>query len=192
MMSEQIYKLISDGMMLSIPALITGFFGYFSAKIQTKSKQEEINKNNNFTLKQNLIEFHKERITKNAEVTNSINALLGTMLGKEASSQSEALSTSDVDHKLIELHTLQCKSELHHTIKEFEYKNLEMSVDYSQLNNFYEIISNIESPKNRKMLLSNMHSLLEAYNYLAFSRQNLLEKEILELYGSSMHSNNKK
>ena len=187
----EILKIVlPDAIKILGPALITGLIAYWTARIQYKSKLEEITGNQQFKSRELLLDYYKKKIDDANKSSEDLNKSLGKILGFAAALNLDE-DITDHPHNLnkimphlsfVELHIRSCDFEIKTTLRDMEGINLKNSEEFSKLVKYQEIATSLTHSQEFDKVKANIFKLLEIYSFIARCSQLVLESQIQRLF----------
>jgi len=161
--------------------LVTGYVGYKVAKLQYKSKLDEISKNHEFQAKEHLFNLYKERQREYSEEKAKIEHSLGQVAGVFHVSNISTSNESNIAEPFLRLIPVYIKiAEINNNslVSEYSSKKIVASDYFKLLKNNEKLLLEAKEP------IQSIYTLIEVYTILEACNQYLLELEMENVFSS--------
>ncbi len=185
-MDPELYKMtmavVSDSIKILGPAIITAIVGYKAGKSQLLLKLEELNKNNEFTARERIFDFHKEKLAKIDESITILNEGLGQCAGMTLADMDDQMNLSLFVKKYVILYIRDLPYQLDKISDEMEKYSDEFISEREQLREHIERSIDIKEPTTPEEITSVIAELIENYRFVSRCIRLLIEKEAFEIF----------
>ncbi|MFP1680282.1 hypothetical protein ACLD02_16410 [Alloalcanivorax sp. C16-2] len=137
-MDPAITELLHDALKILGPALVTGFVGYKAASLQFRATLEKIREGNEFSARQHLFDYYKERQKRFSDSYANLLNQLGQILGINAATFGTDLDEStsaivDTFNAQVRLHLGAAPFELALLLRDMKSKKLDKTEEFKDL-----------------------------------------------------------
>jgi hypothetical protein len=176
----------TDSIKILGPAIITALVAYKVAQRQLEIKLKELEKTHEFVAREHLFMYYKERQNKLAEGHEALADFLGQILGTATT-----IGAADKDiaedmippvAELIVAYSNMTPAEIRITSRDMERSGLKDTEDYNRLIAYLEPIRNLDKSGTLSALRKNVFTILEAYHFLQYCNQSLLQREMDKVF----------
>ena len=169
------------------PAAIAAFAAYKAASLQFKATLTQLREANEFSARQHLFDYYKDRQKRLSESHNELTTSLGQVLGVNAAAREDDLDTSiekmvDTFDSIARLYLGAAPFEISLTVRDMKAKGLDRLEEYSELQSKKQTLEVLELDQDFESKKNVIISLLEVYGQLERCNQLLLEKEMDSLF----------
>jgi hypothetical protein len=180
-------ELLQDALKILGPAIITGFVGYKAASLQFRATLEQIREGNEFSARQHLFDYYKERQKRFSDGYANLVNQLGQILGINAATLGTALDEStsaivDTFNAQVRLHLGAAPFELELLLRDMKTKKLEKTEEFKDLEDKKNSLEGLELAEDYDSKSSTVHKLIEVYSALERCNQLVLEREMDSLF----------
>lgn len=188
---ELLKQTMPDAIKIIGPALVTGYVAYKTAKIQYKSKLDEVTENHKFIAREHFLDYYNKKILEAGEVVNSLNLTLGSILGqmsefespRTVEDESEIFDTISTNLSMVTMYLESSSFELNTTLRDMKEIGLESSEEYRKLMEYRVEAKGLTLSKDTELIQQSILKLSEIYTFIGRCRQVVLEEQIHKLFG---------
>lgn len=186
-MDPVLAEFLTDATMIIGPAVVTGFFAYQAAAHQSKATLQKIREANEFSARQHLFDYYKERQKRFSEgYTNLVNTM-GQVLGVNAAafdSNSDVGLDKLVDgfNSIVGLHLSAAPFEISLVLRDMVAKKLDGTEEFKELEVKKARVADLTAGTDYETTKSTVNALIEVYGELERCNQLLMEKEMDRLF----------
>ena len=169
------------------PAAIAAFAAYKAASLQFKATLAQLREANEFSARQYLFDYYKERQKRLSESHNELTTSLGQVLGVNAAVPEGDLDFSiqkmiDTFDAIAHLYLGAAPFEISLTVRDMKAKGLDDLEEYVELESTKHTLGGLELEADFDSKRNVVISLLGVYGQLERCNQLLLEKEMDSLF----------
>jgi|GEM_PF-2529823 len=169
------------------PAAIAALAAYKAASLQFKATLAQLREANEFSARQHLFDYYKERQKRLLESHNELTTSLGQVLGVNAAVREDDLDFSgqkmiDSFDAIARLYLGAAPFEISLTVRDMKAKGLDDLEEYVELESTKHALGGLELGEDFDSKRNVVISLLGVYGQLERCNQLLLEKEMDSLF----------
>lgn len=169
------------------PAAIAAFAAYKAASLQFKATLAQLREANEFSARQHLFDYYKERQKRLLESHNELTTSLGQVLGVNAALREDDPDFSvqkmvDTFDSIARLYLGAAPFEISLTVRDMKAKGLDDLEEYFELSSTKQALEGLELGPDFDSKRNVVIALLGVYGQLERCNQLLLEKEMDSLF----------
>jgi hypothetical protein len=184
---ELIKTIATDAIKIPGSASIAAWATYRASKAQFELKLKELESTHQFTAREHLFRYYKERQTQLAQdyakLKKSLEGDLGFVAGFTESLGDENSGLVKIMAEYVEFYSTIAPAEIDVTMRDMEKNDLAKTSDYDKLKSYKDKISNLNTQKTFRTLQKNVFVILEVYHFLQHCNQMLLQAQMERMFG---------
>lgn len=186
-MDPVLAELLNELIKIVGPAVVAALAAYKAAALQFRATLQQLREGNEFSARQHLFDYYKERQKRLSERHTSLMNSLGQVLGVNAAAQDNEPEGSlkaiiDTFNSMAQLHLGAAPFEIHLVLRDMKAKKLHQLDDYRELEARKERLTGLIVGRDFESTRSAGFALIEVYGELERCNQLLLESEMDALF----------
>ncbi len=173
----------SEAIKILGPAIITGLLGFFTGRLDYKRRLNDINSQQEFSARESLFKFKKERYQNMLEsvstFNNGIGQLCGMLTSAESSSDNQAHLLGAIRALQFLVPTLQDQA---HSVMDTFKETKSYAQEKARINDCLEYLAHYEEPKELKEALDIIIKLQQYSFIISKVSGEALEAEMEEIF----------
>ena len=170
------------------PAAITGYLGYKMGKRQIELKLHELDKQNEFGARKSLFDHYKDMRKEANEIWSKLQNTIGQFIALAGDTIKDIDADIHKDHidfivKFIESYKKNTPEYIKWVKGQMEKLDLTGYAQYSELEKFQELASNIVIDRDTESIKNNLFVLHEGYSHLQICYDLILQEKAEQLFG---------
>lgn len=169
------------------PAAVAAFAAYKAASLQFKATLTQLREGNEFSARQYLFDYYKDRQKRLSESHNELTTSLGQVLGVNAAAREDVFDVNiqkmiDTFDSIASLYLDAAPFEISMTVRDMNAKGLDNLEEYLILQSTKQALEGLVVGEDFNSKKAAVISLLKVYGQLERCNQLLLEKEMDSLF----------
>ncbi len=173
---------LSDAIKILGPAIITAIVGYKVGQYQSLLKIEEINKANEFSAREKIFEFHKEKLIVCDKSVAELNSALYEFAGMSLADENDELKISSFVSRHLALHIEKLPFQINHIVDELEKYASKLPREKEKLEEYSKAVVSLQSPVSQEEIQQAIVDLISIYSFLSHCIRNIVELEALDIF----------
>lgn len=169
------------------PATVAALVAYKTTRVQYELKLKEVEKNQEFSAKQALFDYYKNRQVKISESYNQLRSILGSAMGAAAAieknrEEDEAEPRIIAIVEMINPYVALAPFDVSITARDYITRNLDSTEEFQKLVEYKNEVKYLKKSKEFDIVKANVLFLLELYSFLEHCNQALMEHQMQTLF----------
>lgn len=186
-LAQVIESVSTEAIKIIGPAVVAALAAYKAAALQFKATLQQLREGNEFSARQHLFDYYKERQKRFSEgysnLVNSLSQVLGANAAAEGDEPDGSLKAMlDTFTSLAQLHLGAAPFEIKLVLRDMKARKLEQIEEYKELEGKQAMLSGLVLGKDFESKRAAVFSMIEVYGALERCNQLLLEREMDSLF----------
>jgi len=169
------------------PATVAALVAYKTTRVQYELKLKEVEKNQEFSAKQALFDYYKNRQVKISESYDQLRSILGSAMGAAAAiednrEEDDAAPRIVAVVDMINSYVALAPFDVSITERDYRAKNLDTTEEFQKLIEYKTRIKHLKKSTEFDIVRANVLILLELYSFLDHCNQALMEHQMQALF----------
>lgn len=177
------------------PAIITAIVGYKYGKLQVTLKLKEMDKTHEFSAREHIFNYYKERskqlLERQGQLNKSWGEVVGVAIGFTLGAKEESSEFLQMMGETVRDFSRLAQMEMLITKKDMEKNKLHELPEFNEILSYVKEVGNLNQDNTLPALRKNITTLLEIYTHLYYCQQLLLEKAGGEIFKKYLDVNNR-